>query len=262
MAAATPNNSGLSFFRITVLGMGNSGKTSLISSFVNNYCPLVYTETDDPTLYYKTVRLQGEDYDAKSSSVFVEIEDTYSSFRGDGKSYGRQRDVKQFLDMSRTNTMSAKGKKGGRGDCPFSSYALPHYDNYCPLTKGRMGFLVVFDATDTKSYEEALNILLLLEDDLKKKKCRLKPVIYLVANKIDKDPACDIFVNIINSAEVYSLSKMIRFWQVSALEYKRVKKMFREMLNAIKSNQTLWLLEENESTELVNEVSESQCCIH
>jgi len=259
--AATSKDAGLAFFRITVLGMGNSGKTSLISSFVNNYCPLVYTETDDPTLYYKTVRLQGEDYDAKSFSVLVEIEDTYSSFRGDGKSYGRQRDVKQFLDMSRSNTMSAKGKKDGSGHLPFSSYAPPHHDTYSPLTKGRMGFLVVFDATDTKSYEEALNILLMLDDDLKKKKSHWKPVIYLVANKIDKDPACDVFINIINSAEVYSLSKMIRFWQVSALEYKRVKKMFREMLNAIKSNQTLWLLEEGESTEVMNEVSEKQCCI-
>eukprot|EP00397_Hematodinium_sp_SG-2012_P053147 GEMP01063261.1.p1 GENE.GEMP01063261.1~~GEMP01063261.1.p1 ORF type:complete len:126 (+),score=27.06 GEMP01063261.1:673-1050(+) len=122
-----------------------------------------------------------------------------------------------------------------------------------------MGFLIVFDATDPESYKEALNIHLMLDEDLKKKKIRLKPVIYLVANKIDKDPACEVFSQIITSAEVYSHSKMIRFWQVSALEYKRVKKMFREMLNAIRSNQLLWLLDDGESQEVVTESKKSEC---
>ena len=92
------------FIRITVVGLGNSGKTALINSFVNNFCPTVYEETNDPTLYYKTVRLQSEDDDDSgggASHCLVEIEDTYSSFRGDGKSYGLPRDIKRFLDMAR-----------------------------------------------------------------------------------------------------------------------------------------------------------------
>ena len=63
-------------------------------------------------------------------------------------------------------------------------------------------------------YEEALNLHLLLQEDLKKKKIKLKPVVYLVANKIDKDPQSEIFQQIITSAELYSQQKMIRFWQV------------------------------------------------
>jgi hypothetical protein len=64
------------------------------------------------------------------------------------------------------------------------------------------------------SYEEALNIHLLLMEDMQKKRIRLKPVIYLVANKIDQNPHSDQFHQIITSAELYSQQKMIRFWQV------------------------------------------------
>ena len=60
---ASQNN--LGFFRITVLGLGQSGKTALINSFVNNHCPIVYSETNDPTLYYKVMKLPSEDEDSK-----------------------------------------------------------------------------------------------------------------------------------------------------------------------------------------------------
>merc|ERR1712194_332385 len=168
------------------------GKTALINSYVNKHCPAMYQETSDATLYYKTVRLQTEtDDDAQTEPsrgaayrALLEIEDTYSSFRGDGKSYGVPRDVKIFLDMSREEESSLKKQlltinaKKGNGR-PFASYVCGKSDQYRPLTKGRMGFLIVFDATDTKSYEEALNLHALLLDDLKKKKIKLEPVVYL-----------------------------------------------------------------------------------
>ncbi|CAD7932069.1 unnamed protein product [Amoebophrya sp. A25] len=243
--------SGLPFLRITVLGLGNSGKTSLINSYINKHCPTVYQETADPVLYYKSIRIQSEDdEDAKAAfRALLEIEDTYSSFRGDGKSYGIPRDIKHFLDMTRQEDSSLKkqltalnvAKAGGGGVRPFSNFVCPRSDQYRPLTKGRMGFLIVFDANDTKSYEEALNLHVLLQDDLKRKKIKLEPVVYLVANKIDKDPQSETYCQIIASAELYSKEKMIRFWQVSALESIRVKKMFREMVAKIRSNQMLWL---------------------
>ncbi|CAD7944188.1 unnamed protein product [Amoebophrya sp. A120] len=242
----------LPFLRITVIGLGNSGKTSLINSYVNKHCPTVYQETSDPVLYYKTMKLQSED-DEDSKSAFralLEIEDTYSSFRGDGKSYGVPRDIKLFLDMTREEDSKLKqqlnlvniAKKGTTR--PFASYICPRADQYRPLTKGRMGFLIVFDANETKSYEEALNLHSLLLDDLKRKKIKLEPVVYLVANKIDKDPHSDTFCQIIASAELYSKEKMIRFWQVSSMEFVRVKKMFREMVSKIRSNQILWLVDD------------------
>lgn len=243
----------LPFFRITVVGLGGSGKTALVNSYMNKHCPTVYQETNDPVLYYKTVKVQNEDDDDAKSAfrALLEIEDTYSSFRGDGKSYGQPRDIKRFLDMSRSEEsnlskqLKTDNKEKGAAR-PFASYTCPRADQYKPLTKGRMGFMIVFDANDTKSYEEALNLHLLLQEDLKRKKIKLEPVVYLVANKIDKDPQSDTFFQIIASAELYSKEKMIRLWQVSALEFVRVKKMFREMVNKIRSNQILWLLDDGQ----------------
>ena len=148
----------LGFFRITVLGLGGSGKTSLINSFVNNNCPTVYQETNDPTLYYKVMKLPSEDEDAKMwFRTLLEIEDTYSSFRGDGKSYGLPRDIRYFLDMSREEASALKKaaekskKTGAVSTKPFAAFHAPKNDVYKPLTKGRMGFLLVFDANDAKS---------------------------------------------------------------------------------------------------------------
>ena len=95
---------GLSMFRITLLGMGDAGKTSLVNVFVNNFCPVVYSETNDPQLYYKKVRLDSDE-DEAAYSALVEIEDTYSSYRGDGKSYGVPRNPKTFMDMSTRDDM-------------------------------------------------------------------------------------------------------------------------------------------------------------
>merc|ERR1719188_386522 len=109
-----------------------------------------------------------------------------------------------------------------------------------------MGYMIVFDSNDPKSYEEALNLHLLLKEDLARRKIKLEPVVYLVANKIDKDPQSETFFQIMASAELYSKEKMIRFWQVSAMEFIRVKKMFREMVSKIRSNQILWLIDDGE----------------
>lgn len=47
----------LTLFPITVLGPGKAGKTALVSSFVQNYFPTVYTATQEQQLYYKTIDL-------------------------------------------------------------------------------------------------------------------------------------------------------------------------------------------------------------
>eukprot|EP00746_Dinoflagellata_sp_MGD_P005101 gnl/MRDRNA2_/MRDRNA2_109878_c0_seq1.p1 gnl/MRDRNA2_/MRDRNA2_109878_c0~~gnl/MRDRNA2_/MRDRNA2_109878_c0_seq1.p1 ORF type:complete len:260 (-),score=58.06 gnl/MRDRNA2_/MRDRNA2_109878_c0_seq1:10-789(-) len=253
---------GLAFFRITVLGMGDSGKTSLINAFVNNFCPTVYTETQDPTLYYKTVRLPSDEDEGKPFSVLVEIEDTYNSARGDDKDcYGNKRDVANFIDMSRSKPVPKAASADAKLSMPLSVYEPPRVGRYNPLTKGRMGFMIVFDANSEKSYTEALNIHMMLEEDLLKKKIRLKPVIYLVANKIDKDPTSNEFQKMIASAQIYSQAKMIRYEEVSALEFKRVKKMFREMLGHIRSNQILWLLDDGDENVTAEEAGGSKCVV-
>lgn len=132
MATAIQQN--LAFMRITVLGLGNSGKTALINAFVNAHCPQVYQETQDPVLYYKLLRLANEDDDDTSAAgkigfqALLEIEDTYSSFRADGKSFGVPRDIKNYLDMSRREP----GEKSGFGKVavsrPFEAFPAPKCD--------------------------------------------------------------------------------------------------------------------------------------
>ncbi|CAK0873942.1 unnamed protein product [Prorocentrum cordatum] len=83
----------LVFFRITVLGSSNSGKTSLINSYVNGVCPARYTKTDKVVLYYRKVEIEddGEVEDVRKA-VLVEIEDTPGSERGsDEAESGNQR---------------------------------------------------------------------------------------------------------------------------------------------------------------------------
>merc|ERR1712025_1223805 len=89
----------------------------------------------------------------------------------------------------------------------------------------------------------ALNLHMMLEEDLLKKKIRVKPVVYLVANKCDKDPSSLEFQKMIASAQIYSQAKLIRFDECSAMDFKKVKKIFRELITYIRSNQLLWLLD-------------------
>lgn len=235
---------GIAFFRITVLGLADSGKTCIINSWVNNFCPVVYNETDDPVLYYKTVRIPNDE--GPPFQVLVEIEDTYSSARGDGKDvYGQKRDITQFIDMRRDKA-TPKPESGKSVNNPLEVYEPPRVGRYNPLSKGRMGFIIVFDAHSAKSYTEALNLHMMLEEDLLKKKIRVKPVVYLVANKCDKDPTSLEYQKMIASAQIYSQAKMIRYAETSALDYKKVKGVFRELLARIRSNQILWLLDDGD----------------
>lgn len=73
----------LAFFRITLVGASNSGKTSLITTFVNGICPVRYTKTDKAVVFHKKVEVidDGEWEDVRKP-ILVEIEDTPGSERG------------------------------------------------------------------------------------------------------------------------------------------------------------------------------------
>jgi GTPase SAR1 family protein len=245
------------FFRITVLGKQKCGKTALINAWVNHYAPAVHIPTDFPALYYKAVSLaEGEDGEDVFQAL-VEIEDTYASDRGDGFIYdkdGKQEDrnISVFLDMGRTNTMSdATRKKINLGEtvssAPLEVYDAPKVNKYKPLTKSRMGFMFVFDAHDKESYKEALSLHKMLKDDLDKKKVRLNPVQFLVANQGDKNPSDETYKQIIEAAKVYSEEKMINLMEVSAMEFgfgDGIEKLFLNMVKTIKQNQILWMMDE------------------
>ncbi|CEM33706.1 unnamed protein product [Vitrella brassicaformis CCMP3155] len=229
------------FFRITVVGAGGCGKTSIINMFVNNYCPVAYEETEWPALYYKTVRLSGEEEEGRRASVVVEVEDTYASNRGDD-----DRNVKRFLSMERTEIVIGKGKDA----TPFGLWSPPlpaatAYDHNA-LTRGRMGYMIVFDVTDKKSFDEACGIYLMLQEELEKKREKIKPIVFLVANKIDKESDSPQVRECIQIAEAYSQKMMLRLYRVSAIQNKAIKKLFRDMLTMIRGHQLLWMMEGEE----------------
>lgn len=69
--------------RVTVLGDEGAGKTSLVSAFVNNFCPTMHDMTKCPVLYYKTLEVPGSDQRSGEETrrpavrpLLAEIEDT------------------------------------------------------------------------------------------------------------------------------------------------------------------------------------------
>lgn len=225
--------------RLTVLGLSNSGKTSLINAWVNNVCPIMYTPTETATLYYRRMRVQnfllqgGDDVDALMS-VLVEIEDTYSIHKNSGKdAYGTERIFKHFFD-----TRTPAKYKNQKRETPFKDCEPPSLTQYNPLAKARMGYLIVFDATDPQSFASAMEIFEALERD---KTDDGSHKIYLVANKIDKDPLAPEFKRNMLRAEAYAKEKNVRFMEVSALEFTRVQRLFRDIVEEIIQEPSLWM---------------------
>eukprot|EP00406_Dinophysis_acuminata_P069298 CAMPEP_0179274928 /NCGR_PEP_ID=MMETSP0797-20121207/33794_1 /TAXON_ID=47934 /ORGANISM="Dinophysis acuminata, Strain DAEP01" /LENGTH=350 /DNA_ID=CAMNT_0020983427 /DNA_START=52 /DNA_END=1101 /DNA_ORIENTATION=- len=74
---------GLAFFRITLIGASNSGKTALVNAFVNGMCPQRYVRTDQAEVYHKKTEIDDEgEYEDSIKPIFIEIEDTPGSERG------------------------------------------------------------------------------------------------------------------------------------------------------------------------------------
>merc|ERR1712060_197913 len=103
------------------------------------------------------------------------------------------------------------------------------------MTSRRMGFLIVFDVNNEDSLKAAQHIF----DDLMEKR-PTHHKIFLVANKIDKDPLSVGFRRNCEAARLFAQDKGIRYREVSALEYTHVKKLFREMVEEICMQPELW----------------------
>merc|ERR1740138_1241547 len=109
------------------------------------------------------------------------------------------------------------------------------------MTPGRMGFLIVFDANRDNSLQEAQHVCRkLLEDDTVIE----NHYVYLVANKMDKDPTRTS--EAVKQARDFAESEGVRFAEVSALEFTRVRKVFREIIEEISMKTSLYMTEEEE----------------
>jgi len=78
-----PDDSAVRFFRITVLGASDSGKTSLINAFVNCSFMSRYVRTETARIYHKKTDLPDETIQQEIlRPILLEIEDTPGSERG------------------------------------------------------------------------------------------------------------------------------------------------------------------------------------
>lgn len=218
--------------RITILGPAGSGKTCLINAYVNNTCPNVYTPTDDPQLYYRTLRTEQEDDDVLTT-VLLEIEDTYSCDRNDGKDrFGRNRNANQWIIMKKPG--GGANDPVGTGE-PFANLPPPKEATYDPFSKGRMGFILLFDINDESSLESVQKVFGLFNDRHKPKIGQNnEPIVYVVANKIDQDPLGEEPQRLRRKAEAWQRSHCqvegnfpFQYMEVSALEFTKVRRLFR-----------------------------------
>ncbi|KAL8275198.1 hypothetical protein Esti_000870 [Eimeria stiedai] len=220
------DSSAFPLLRITLLGSGGCGKTSIADAFVNNVVerpnpppptdfPHSWLRATDLWLLYKVVRIADEGGD-EVRSYCCELEDTFDASRVDGG-----RSIRNLVDMKRKMRQSRSGfnvqvvlPRGVKDFFPFSLWRPPinplgEREKYRPLAHGRMGFLIVFDVTDPASFNKAMELY-----DLP----MITPVVFLVANKTDVDPQGEATTRLISRAEVYAQQVFCRLWQESGSE--------------------------------------------
>jgi len=227
------------FVRLTMLGAGDSGKTSLINAWVNNTCPSSYTPTDGATFYYRTLRVQcphqTEAEEEKLATALVEIEDTYCWNKGpeEKDTYGRAFDAAEcFLKLDKQDTQPDDNA------LPLRLGTVSRRQP-CPQTCQRMGFVIVFDATSAKSLSAAKEIhtMAMQEPQRNINTCYH----LLVANKVDKDPWGPATRQNIRDAKDYCRQANLQFVEASAIEFTRVRKLFRDAVEEILSRPNLWM---------------------
>lgn len=186
-------------------------------------------------------------------TALVEIEDTNDD-KSEGESLNsvsngwrdcatRANFVKNFLTLGAVSQQES-------GRTPFIEYEPPVQGSargdHEPRSRGRMGFIVVFDSCGQKSLAIALGICHELASDVTH--ARVPPV-YLVAAKIDKNPTAPVCVDNIARAKEYvekvERDPRIQFMEVSALEFTRVRKLFRDIVEDVFQDPELWMSPEN-----------------
>jgi GTPase SAR1 family protein len=237
--------------RITVIGPGGSGKTSLINAFVNNSCPLVHAPTTQQTLYYRALRAQ-ESESEQLMNVLLEIEDSPPAFTGE-----KQGDYERTWLRKESKSASRSGQRGTFADVDW----IPLHGegkSLKPITKMRMAYILVFDVNDKESYDAVWKMFDILKNYDKVGESRSttgvvatsstqsspQPLVWIVANKIDQDPEGEAWRNYRSQllGQKNRLMKMRETSQelltfdiesVSAFEYTRVRRLFRSIVSRL-----------------------------
>mmetsp|Transcript_67401 Transcript_67401/g.154425 ORF Transcript_67401/g.154425 Transcript_67401/m.154425 type:complete len:135 (-) Transcript_67401:17-421(-) len=109
-----------------------------------------------------------------------------------------------------------------------------------------MAFLIVFDANDLDSCQEALNLHMFLKDDWTKKdiddqpRVSFMPHVVLVANKFDKDPGNEkLHVNL-RQTKFYAKEQQIDHYTISSGDLQSVENLFQITIDNIATRTQLW----------------------
>eukprot|EP00928_Gymnodinium_smaydae_P025808 TRINITY_DN20457_c0_g2_i1.p1 TRINITY_DN20457_c0_g2~~TRINITY_DN20457_c0_g2_i1.p1 ORF type:complete len:273 (+),score=46.40 TRINITY_DN20457_c0_g2_i1:164-982(+) len=243
----------LAIIRITLLGPSRSGKSCLASAFVSNHARLLYEATEEPGLLYTTVHIAGSE-DDNPFNALCEVEDTPGSERTSVQEMEHFYDILWPAQAKQETSLRDVEETDERGVVrsilvPFGTYPAPlghgpapwrHASRYSPMAKNRMAYVLVFDANSSKSYLEAVKLHGKLKEYWQKKGYTLKPCVFLVANKIDQDPLSEELMTVRQNALTYSDFNAIPLFEVSAVQYKGVKKLFRAVVQRVRVNQALW----------------------
>lgn len=122
------------------------------------------------------------------------------------------------------------------GSFILNGFDPPCEEEYMPLVDDRLGFMIVFDCNSAKSWSVAKQIHEKFVS-VRKPDEEIEPVVFIVANQIDKDissheafrirEVAKDYVKV--AAETQGLQRL-SYEEVSATDFRKVKGMFRRML--------------------------------
>jgi len=127
----------------------------------------------------------------------------------------------------------------------FQASILPNGE-YKPMVRRRMAYLLVFDATDKDSYLKTLSLFRSLQEALAKKNdLKQWPLIYLVGNKIDKDPELQSFKEIQSHLQEFAQTEIengrkLSTAMVSAARNKYLGRLFKTIMQDLRTREPLW----------------------
>lgn len=201
-------------------------------------------------LYHRTLRTEvfahhghhhGHQVDPTLATVLLEIEDTYSSDRTDGKDkYQRNRKPDYFVEMKKNQAATARPIDLK----PFDNLPAPQENVWATFSKGRMAFIVLFDVNQEESLAAAKAVFELLQNrHIAKVNQDNEPVVYVVANKIDQDPMGEEPARVRRMVEAWRATPdqmPFTYMEVSAFEFTKVRRLFRNIVDEVLKRPALY----------------------
>lgn len=232
--------------RITLLGAAKVGKTALVSGFVSNFSPQIYTQTQQDKLYYRTLDIEGH-------LVLAEVEDTKAwtpqpqevddairaqdlerqAKKASRKTKSAQEEATEkehkhkfweklggFGRGLRASEQARQAMQNGSATMLFSEFE-PNVEKLIPVAGRRMAFLLVFDPGEPETFDRAKNAAKSVNSGFEKSRV----AVILVASKMDMGLSTEA-QKILQDAEAFAQAQGYGFEKVVAIDLQQVKRLF------------------------------------